>query len=242
MEESCSSNTTPTSGGTLDDPEAPAAATSRKQDNANKYFPSCSSAARLLAGARIVRKTGKNWLKGPFRNGVTSKKKLQSDPEAAAKAREGGKGNEAEYRARQKGAKAEKWDYELEWEVYKASQKDEMCRKVADALDRRAMALHCGDPNILLPVKGLVKDIRGTVSPTASQTACWGENVARGGSLKFSTGPGAGVLCGKGLKTKLGPKFTGSLEPGTWRAKINATKTKEGSSIQEEMEVPAGES
>ncbi|KAJ6452346.1 hypothetical protein C8R47DRAFT_1083762 [Mycena vitilis] len=206
MEESCSSNTTPTSGGTLDDPEAPAAATSRKQDNANKYFPSCSSAAHLLAGARyhIPQKQGRTGYKGPFRNGV-----LQSDPEAAAKAREGAKGNAAEYRARhgkqlvfiaklkqidkqyknhsgkeycrQKGAKAEKRDYELEWEVYKASQKDEMCRKVADALPSKQRA---------------------------------GENVPRGGSLKFSTGPGAGVLCGKGLKKKLGTKFTGSLEPG----------------------------
>ncbi|KAJ6476550.1 hypothetical protein C8R47DRAFT_1075766 [Mycena vitilis] len=208
------------SGGTLDDPEAPAAATSRKQDNANKYFPSCSSAARLLAGARyhIPQKQGRTGYKGPFRNGV-----LQSDPEAAAKAREGAKGNEAEYRARhgkqlvfiaklkqidkqyknhsgkeycrQKGAKAEKRDYELEWEVYKASQKDEMCRKVADAL-----------PNTKPPGRGLY------TSWPSKQRA--GENVTCGGSLKFSTGPGAGVLCGKGLKKKLGPKFTGSLEPG----------------------------
>ncbi|KAJ6515161.1 hypothetical protein C8R47DRAFT_1063907 [Mycena vitilis] len=162
MEESCSSNTTPTSGGTLDDPEAPAAATSRKQDNANKYFPSCSSAARLLAGARYREKNREELAIKARSAMVLHQKKLQSDPEAAAKAREGAKGNEAEYSARhgtqlvfiaklkqidkqyknhsgkeycrQKGAKAEKWDYELEWEVYKASQKDEMCRKVADAL------------------------------------------------------------------------------------------------------------
>ncbi|KAJ6461948.1 hypothetical protein C8R47DRAFT_1180494 [Mycena vitilis] len=45
------------------------------------------------------------------------------------------------------------------------------------------------------------------------------------------------------LKKKLGPKFTGSLEPGTRRAKINVTRTKEGArSVQEEMEVPVGES
>ncbi|KAJ6457204.1 hypothetical protein C8R47DRAFT_1082130 [Mycena vitilis] len=35
---------------------------------------------------------------------------------------------------RRQAAKMEKRDYELEWEVYKASQKDKMCQKVADAL------------------------------------------------------------------------------------------------------------
>ncbi|KAJ6451006.1 hypothetical protein C8R47DRAFT_1080462 [Mycena vitilis] len=162
MEESCSSNTTPTSGGTLDDPEAPAAATSRKQDNANKYFPSCSSAARLLAGARYREKNREELAIKARSVMALRRKKVQSDPEAAAKAREQAKVHEAEYRARngkrlafiaklkridkqyknlggkeysrQQAAKAEKRDYELEWEVYKASQKDEMRRKVADAL------------------------------------------------------------------------------------------------------------
>ncbi|KAJ6449032.1 hypothetical protein C8R47DRAFT_1084857 [Mycena vitilis] len=143
MEESCSSNTTPTSGGTLDDPEAPAAATSRKQDNANKYFPSCSSAARLLAGARYCEKNREE-LAIKARSAMALRcRSLQSDPEAATKAREQAKVNEAKYCARhgerlaavaKLAAKMEKRDYELEWEVYKASQKDKMCQKVADAL------------------------------------------------------------------------------------------------------------